>query len=628
MMTFLLEPLLKYLIVIPFVGFFASLFIPGRMERLVAWISLATVGFHLACAWLFIAFWLIPGDFPTYQTTEFSLYESPDYQFFISFYFDKITAVFLFIGSFLILLVTVYSSYYLHRDNGYKRFFNALLLFYLGYNIVIFSGNFETLFLGWEVLGICSFLLIGFYRDRFLPVKNALKVFTVFRIADMGLLFCIWLSHHLWHENIAFIKLTNNEVVQAQISNHMTISIVISLMILLAAAVKSAQLPFTSWIPRAMEGPTPSSAIFYGSLSVHLGVFLLLRSYPFWQYLTPIVIGVAIIGLATAIVATLISRVQSSIKTQIAYSSTAQIGIIFIEVAAGLHDLALFHLTGNAFLRTYQILVSPSVVAYLIREQFYNFIPRHYIDKNETLRKLKYSFYLLSTKEFYLDSFIYIILWNPMKWLGRKLDGIGENAAFNFITISTIIGVTCIYAKDNIPPSIYYLFPTFFAFVGLLMVIRSFTERRNAQFSWVLMVIYHFWITLAVSFYEESDVIEMAIYLSGILLPGIVGFAALDRLKTLEGRIDWNDFQGHVYEHPDLALIFFLSCLGLMAFPITPSFLGVDLVFTYIHTEQIDFAVILAMGYILLGLSVVRMYSRIFLGPHAKTYHEIPNRSS
>ncbi len=142
------------------------------------------------------------------------------------------------------------------------------------------------------------------------------------------------------------------------------------------------------------------------------------------------------------------------------------------------------------------------------------------------------------------------------------------------------------------------------------------------------MVVYHFWITLAVSFYEESDVIEMAIYLGGTLLPGIVGFAALDRLKTLEGRIDWNDFQGHVYEHPDLALIFFLSCLGLMAFPITPSFLGVDLVFTYIHTEQIDFAVILAMGYILLGLSVVRMYSRIFLGPHVKTYHEIPNRSS
>jgi NADH:ubiquinone oxidoreductase subunit 5 (subunit L)/multisubunit Na+/H+ antiporter MnhA subunit len=461
-----------------------------------------------------------------------------------------------------------------------------------------------------------------------LPVKNALKVFTVFRIADMGLLFCIWLSHHLWHENITFIKLTNSEVVQAQIHSHMTISIVISLMILLAAAVKSAQLPFTSWMPRAMEGPTPSSAIFYGSLSVHLGVFLLLRAYPFWEHLTPIVILVAVIGLATSIVATLISRVQSSIKTQIAYSSTAQIGIIFIEVAIGLHDLALFHLAGNAFLRTYQILVSPSVVSYLIREQFYNFIPRLPNDKNRTLRKLKYSVYLLSTKEFYLDSFIYFILWNPMKWLGRKLDGIGENTAFNFIAISTFIGVTCIYAKGSIPQSIYYLFPTFFAFVGLLMVIRSFTERRNAQFSWVLMVVYHFWITLAVSFYEESNFIEMAIYLGGVLLSGIIGFAALDRLKTLEGKIDWNDFQGHIYEHPDLALIFFLSCLGLMAFPITPSFLGVDLVFTYIHTEQIDFAIILAISYILLGLSVIRMYSRIFLGPHAKTYHEVPNRSS
>lgn len=627
-MTFLLAPLLKYLVFIPFIGFVASLLVPARMERPIAWISLATVGLHLICAWLFIGFWLSAGDFRTYQTIEFTVYESPTYHFDISFYFDKVTGVFLFIGSFLILLVTVYCQYYLHRDSGYKRFFNALLLFYVGYNIVIFSGNFETLFIGWEILGICSFLLIGFYRDRFLPVKNALKVFTVFRIADMGLLFSIWLSHHLWHENITFNSLLDSEVVQAQINSHMTISIIISLMILLAASVKSAQLPFTSWMPRAMEGPTPSSAIFYGSLSVHLGVFLLLRTYPFWEHLTPIVILVAAIGLATSIVATLISRVQSSIKTQIAYSSAAQIGIIFIEIALGFYDLALIHLAGNAFLRTYQILVSPSVVAYLIREQFFNFIPRHYMDKNETLRKLKYSIYLLSVKEFYLDSVIYIILWNPMKWIGRKLDRIGENTTFNFIAISTFIGVICIYAKSSIPESIYYLFPTFFAFVGLLFVLRSFTERRNAQFSWLLVVVYHFWITLAVSFYEESSFIELAIYLGGVVVSGVVGYAVLDRLKTLEGKIDWNDFQGHVYEHPDLALIFLLSCLGLMAFPITPSFLGVDLVFTYIHTDQIDFAIILAMSYILVGLSLVRMYSRIFLGPHVKTYHEVPNKAS
>ncbi|MEK6736904.1 MAG: proton-conducting transporter membrane subunit [Pseudomonadota bacterium] len=626
-MSFLLVPILKYLVAIPLLGFIVSLFAPAKMEKPVAAIAFATVGIHWVCSWLFIAIWLF-GDHHTYQTMEFSLYESPTYSFFISFYFDKITATFLFIGSFLIFLITIYCHYYLHRDRGYKRFFNAVLLFYLGYNFVILSGNFETLFIGWEILGICSFMLIGFYRDRFLPVKNALKVFTVFRLADMGLLFTIWLSHHLWHENITFTKLLDSELVFTQTHEHMAISIAISLMILLAAAVKSAQFPFTSWLPRAMEGPTPSSAIFYGSLSVHLGVYLLLRTYPFWESLTPIVILVIVIGLVTSILSTLIARVQSSIKTQIAYSSAAQIGIIFIEVALGFYDLALIHLAGNAFLRTYQILVSPSVVAYLVREQFFNFVPRHYMERHEALRKLKYTLYMLSVREFHLDSFIYIILWNPLKWIGRKLDVIKENTVFNFVLISSIVGVVCIFAKNWIHEAIYYFFPTFFAFVGMLMVFRSFTERRNAQFSWLLIIIYHFWIALAVSFYEESNFIDMSIYLSGVLLSGLIGIAVLDRLKTLESRIDWNDYQGHVYEHPNLALIFFLSCLGLMAFPITPSFLGVDLIFTYIHTDQIDFAIILALSYILVGLSLIRMYSRIFLGPHIKTYHEVPNKYS
>ncbi|MBK6618589.1 MAG: hypothetical protein IPG31_09595 [Nitrosomonas sp.] len=627
-MTILFSQLLQYLIYIPLIGFLLSLFLPANRERPVAWVSLLTIGFHLICVWLLVAYWILSDHFHTHQVTVYSLYNSPTYQFDISLYFDKVTAVFMLIGSLLIFLVTLYCQHYLHRDQGYKRFFNTLLLFYLGYNIVIFSGNFETLFLGWEILGICSFLLIGFYRERFLPVKNALKVFTVFRVADMGLLFAIWLSHHLWHKNITFSELLDSHLVWTQLHEHTTMGIMISLMILLAAAVKSGQLPFTAWIPRAMEGPTPSSAIFYGSLSIHLGVFLLLRTYPFWEHLPFIVALVAITGLATSIVATLIARVQSSIKTQIAYSSAAQIGIIFIEVAFGLYDVALIHLTGNALLRTYQILIAPSVVAYLIREQFFNFVPRHYVDKNETMRKIKYSLYILAVKEFHLDSVMYVILWNPMKWIGRKLDHVRENTVYNFILTSTFIGVFCLFAKNWIPDSLYEQLPTFFAFIGLLMVLRSFTERKNAKFSWVLIIVYHLWIALAVTFYEEARFVELVIYLGGILLSGIVGYATLNRLQGLEGKINWNDFQGHVYEHPKLALLFFLSCLGLMLFPISPSFLGVDLVFTYIHTDQTDFAIILALSYILVGLSVIRMYSRIFLGPHIKTNHEIPNRAT
>ncbi len=189
-------------------------------------------------------------------------------------------------------------------------------------------------------------------------------------------------------------------------------------MFLLSAAAKSAQLPFSSWLPRAMEGPTPSSAIFYGSLAVHLGVFLMLRTYPFWEEQTSVRIIIALMGLFTAIITTGIGRVQSSVKSQIAYASTAQIGLIFIEVAAGFENLALFHFAGNAFLRTYQLLVSPSVVSYLIREQFYNFSARASSIEAMFPAKMKYTLYTLCIKEWNLDSMMYIYLWNPPK-VGR-----------------------------------------------------------------------------------------------------------------------------------------------------------------------------------------------------------------
>jgi NADH:ubiquinone oxidoreductase subunit 5 (subunit L)/multisubunit Na+/H+ antiporter MnhA subunit len=211
---------------------------------------------------------------PVLNIKEVVIYQTNDYSFFIDFYFDRITATYLIVGAILTFLVTIYSRYYMHREGGYKRFFNTIQFFYLGYNVAIFSGNLETLFIGWEVLGISSFLLIAFYRDRYLPVKNAVKVFSIYRIGDVGLILAMWMSHHLWHENITFLKLNNAELVHEHLQSHTLIGVFIALALFLSAAAKSAQLPFSSWLPRAMEGPTPSSAIFYGSLSVHLGVFL------------------------------------------------------------------------------------------------------------------------------------------------------------------------------------------------------------------------------------------------------------------------------------------------------------------------------------------------------------------
>ncbi|MBA4055388.1 MAG: hypothetical protein C0490_11800, partial [Marivirga sp.] len=497
-----MEKILQFFILIPLVGFAASLLIPGKRENSISWTAFAAVGVHLAGAIAFIVYWLFHG-FPILNLKEIVLFKTPGYEFFIDFYFDRITATYLIVGSLLTFLVTIYSRYYLHRESGYKRFFNTILFFYAGYNIVIFSGNLETLFLGWEILGISSFLLIAFYRERYLPVKNAVKVFSIYRMGDVGLILAMWASHHLWHENITFLKLSDYDFVHTQLQSHTVIGVFISLVILLSAAAKSAQLPFSSWLPRAMEGPTPSSAIFYGSLSVHLGIFLLLRTFPFWEHQISVRITIGVLGLVTAIVTTGIARVQSSVKSQIAYSSIAQIGFIFIEVAAGLEALALFHFAGNAFLRTYQLLVSPSVVTYLIREQFYNYIPRRSTVEDSFSKKVEYSLYILSIKEFNLDSIMYRYLWNPLKWAGKKLDFLNVREVLYFFIPVYLVGLYCVYNKEMISDSIQEYLPLLFSIIGLLMVLKSFSERKHARLSWLLIIMNHFWVALAISFNES-----------------------------------------------------------------------------------------------------------------------------
>jgi NADH:ubiquinone oxidoreductase subunit 5 (subunit L)/multisubunit Na+/H+ antiporter MnhA subunit len=614
-------------ILIPLLGLIISVLIPGKKEGLLSKAAFFTIGVHFFSAIVFFIYWLLHNH-PTLNLKDIVILKTNDYEFYIDFSFDKITAVYLLVGSFLTFLVTVYSRYYLHREEGYKRFFNTILFFYLGYNITIFSGNLETLFIGWEILGISSFLLIAFYRDRYLPVKNAVKVFSIYRIGDIGLILAMWMIHHLFHSNVTFLQLNNSEMVHEHLANHSLIGVFISLMILVTAAAKSAQLPFSSWLPRAMEGPTPSSAIFYGSLSVHIGVFLLLRTFPFWENQTSVRIIIAVLGLSTSIVTTLIARVQSSVKSQIAYASIAQIGLIFIEVAAGFEKLALIHFAGNAFLRTYQLLVSPSVVSYLIKEQFYNYIPRVHTFEDSFPKKLQYSIYMLSLKEWNLDAFIQRYIWRPMHKTGKLLNVFSVKNLLMFFIPAYIIGVISLFSVDIIPESIHQCLPVCFALIGLLFVLKSLTERKNSQISWLLIIMNHFWIALAISFNEHFDYSETLLYISGIVVAGIIGYLCLQRLKNIEHSFDLERFHGHSYEHPKIAFMFFLACLGLSGFPITPTFIGEDVIFSHIHENQIFLALFVSLSLISDGLALIRIYARVFLGPHVKTYHEIAYKSS
>lgn len=616
--------MLHVFILLPLLGFVLSIFIPGRKEPWLSRLAFFTTGFNLVLSIGFIIQWVIRGSVAIHLK-DLSVYSSDHYDFFIDFYFDKISAVYLLVGSLLTFLVAVYSRYYLHRETGYKRFFSTILFFYTGFTIIILSGNFETLFVGWEILGISSFLLIGFYRQRYLPVKNALKVFTIYRIGDVGILLAMWMSHHLWKENITFLELNNYAWVDEQFTAHTSISVFVSLMILLAAAAKSAQLPFSAWLPRAMEGPTPSSAIFYGSLSVHIGAFLLLRTFPFWEHQWGIRIAILALGFISAIITSLIARVQANVKSQIAYSSAAQIGIIFMEIAAGLDTLALIHFAGNAFLRTYQLLISPSVVTYLIREQFYNAHLRKIRNRKYLPRVWRNTLYMLSIREWYLDSFVFRVFFNPLKKMRRLVGFLNLKNLLLFFLPLYIGGFYLAYIQQPWSDDWKNVLSVSISLIALLMVAKAYNERESSRLSWLLIVFALFFIDLAITFNDRYNASETAMYLGGIMISGIVGFICLVRINRLEkGKVGLNRFHGLVTKYPVTAFTFLLASLGLTGFPITTTFLGEDIILTHIRENQVILACLVALTFIINGIAVLRIYARVFLGASERNYQTKP----
>jgi len=267
-------------------------------------------------------------------------------------------------GLTLVLCATIgaFSTRYLHRERGYHRFFVLFAVFLLGMLTASLSDTVETLFAGWELVGLSSVLLIAFFHERPSPPRNGLRVWVVYRFCDVALLLAAILMHEI---NGAgdFTHLVGSRAWPKHdpllIGPHFTL---LGLLFVIAAAGKSALVPFSGWLPRAMEGPTPSSAVFYGALSVHLGVFLLLRVSPVLDSALWLSVVVVLLGLGTSAYAYLVGRVQTDIKSALAFASLTQVGFIIAEIGLGFRYLALVHLLGHACLRTLQFLRAPSLL--------------------------------------------------------------------------------------------------------------------------------------------------------------------------------------------------------------------------------------------------------------------------
>ncbi len=289
------------------------------------------------------------------------------YHFAIKFVFDRLSVPFVILSLVLCGTIGAFAVRYMHRERGYNRFFVLYALFAAGMVITSLADTIETLFTGWEMVGLSSALLVAFFQERPAPVRNGLRVWIIYRVSDLALLVAAVVMHHVSGEG-DFDKLLSSRSWPEQHTNLSEANaMLVGGLLLFAAAGKSALVPFSGWLPRAMEGPTPSSAVFYGALSVHLGAYLLLRVSPILVLAPWLAALVVALGLATALYAYLVGTVQTDIKSALSFASVGQVGIIVAEIGLGvwvpfLWYVALVHLLGHACLRTLQFVRAPTIL--------------------------------------------------------------------------------------------------------------------------------------------------------------------------------------------------------------------------------------------------------------------------
>jgi NADH-quinone oxidoreductase subunit L len=281
------------------------------------------------------------------------------YQAVWQFTIDPLALTMATLTSILICTIAVFSRNYMHQEPGFFRFYLLMNLFGFGVLLVVLAGSLDQIFVGWELVGLTSALLIAFFAHRPGPAESGFRAFLTYRICDIGLLSAVvWLHHSVGSSS--FVATGQGWMgLSAGASGQES---VVVLLLLFACLGKSALFPFGGWLPRAMEGPTPSSAVFYGALSVNLGPYLLLRARPLIEDSFWATFAVVAVGLLTAIHGSMVGRVQTDVKGALAYGSMTQIGLIVAEIGLGFETLALIHMVGHACMRTLEILRAPSVL--------------------------------------------------------------------------------------------------------------------------------------------------------------------------------------------------------------------------------------------------------------------------
>jgi NADH-quinone oxidoreductase subunit L len=292
--------------------------------------------------------WVVAGTFKTAVTAQV----------------DQLSAVMLLVVTGVGFLIHVYSAGYMHGDPGYARFFTYLNMFVFSMVMLVLAGNFLVLYVFWEAVGLCSYLLIGFWYEKKAAADAGKKAFIVNRVGDFGFGLGIML---IW---VTFGTLNYAEVfAKADASVSTNVYLAITLLLFMGACGKSAQLPLFTWLPDAMEGPTPVSALIHAATMVTAGVYMVARCHKLFEMAPLSLEIVAWVGGLTAVFAATIGLVQTDIKRVLAYSTISQLGYMFVGVGVGAYAAGIFHLVTHAFFKALLFLGAGSVIHGLGGEQ-------------------------------------------------------------------------------------------------------------------------------------------------------------------------------------------------------------------------------------------------------------------
>lgn len=332
-----------------------------------------TVSFILSLSLLYS---LYTGNTDSYNLTLYTWGRSGHTVFQMGFLIDRLTVLMISVVTFIAWVVHIYTVGYMHKDPGYQRFFCYISLFTFGMLMLVMSNNFLQLFFGWEMVGLMSYLLIGFWYQKESAIKANLKAFIVNRVGDFGFILgiaAIFYCFGTLDYVTVFGQVSNIASAQPglMIGNDITVPAItfICIALFIGAMGKSAQIPLHVWLPDSMEGPTPISALIHAATMVTAGVFMLARMSPLFEYSDAALNFILIIGSLTCLLMGLVGIVENDIKRIIAYSTLSQLGYMMTAMGVSAYPIGIFHLTTHAFFKALLFLGAGSVILALHHEQ-------------------------------------------------------------------------------------------------------------------------------------------------------------------------------------------------------------------------------------------------------------------